>query len=268
MATLFIVATPIGNLQDISARALSVLRSVPVLACEDTRVTRKILSHYEIPRPPQLLSVHEYNEHKSVPRLIRFLSAGHNVAYTSDAGMPGISDPGYLLVRDTRAAGHAVVVVPGPSAVITALVASGLPMAGFTFLGFPPRQPGRRRYLLARVASVPETLILYESPRRLGCLLADALAVLGDRRAAVALDLTKMFESVEQDWLSMLVERYQEPVHGEATVVIAGHMPKFLREGNGAGNNHVTHETFMPAGRSAARRNPTDKPARQAQSKS
>ena len=230
MATLFIVATPIGNLQDISGRALLVLRDVEVLACEDTRVTRKILSYYQIPRPPHLLSVHEHNEHKTVPRVVHFLEEGHDVAYASDAGMPGISDPGYLLVRAARAAGHGVVVIPGPSAVITALIASGLPTAGFTFLGFPPRQSGRRQRLLARFASAPETLILYESPRRLGVLLADALEILGDRRAAVAIDLTKMFESVEQDWLSALAERYRETVRGEATVIIAGHAPKFLRE--------------------------------------
>ncbi|VBB68803.1 rRNA small subunit methyltransferase I [invertebrate metagenome] len=229
MATLFIIATPIGNLQDISVRALAVLRTVQVLACEDTRITRKLLSHYRIPRPPQLLSVHEYNEHKNVHRVVRFLSEGHDVAYVSDAGMPGISDPGYLLVCNARAAGHIVVVVPGPSALIAALVTSGLPMAGFTFLGFLPRQSGRRQRLLARMASAPETLVLYESPRRLGSLLADALSVLGDRRAAVTLDLTKVFESVEQDWLSALSKRYRGSVRGEATVVIAGHLPKFLR---------------------------------------
>ncbi len=241
MATLFIIATPIGNLQDISARALSVLRSVSVLACEDTRVTRKILSYYQIPRPPYLLSVHEYNEHKNVPRVIRFLSDGNDVAYASDAGMPGISDPGYLLVHAARAAGHGVVVIPGPSAVITALVASGLPTTGFTFLGFPPRQPGRRRRLLARVALTPETLVFYESPRRLGGFLADALDILGDRRAAVAIDLTKMFETVEQGWLSELAERYGEPGRGETTVVIAGHSPKFMRGGR------KWHEEAVPA---------------------
>ena len=229
MSTLFIIATPIGNLQDITVRALAILRQVPVLACEDTRVTRKLLSHYEITRPSRLLSIHEYNEHHNVPRVVRFLSDGYDVAYVSDAGMPGISDPGYLLVCSARAAGHAVVVVPGASALLTALVTSGLPMTGFTFLGFLPRQSGRRRRLLARMASVPETLVLYESPRRLGSLLADALAVLGDRRAAVTLDLTKIFENVEQDWLSALSARYRNTVRGEVTVIIAGSLPKFCR---------------------------------------
>ncbi len=229
MSTLFIIATPIGNLQDISVRAIAILRQVPVLACEDTRVTRKILSHYEIARPSRLLSIHEYNEHTKVPLVVRFLSDGYDVAYVSDAGMPGISDPGYLLVCTARAAGHGVVVVPGASAILTALVTSGLPMTGFTFLGFLPRQSGRRRRLLARMASVPETLVLYESPRRLGSLLTDALAVLGDRRAAVTIDLTKIFESVEQDWLSVLSERYREAVRGEVTVIIAGCLQKFCR---------------------------------------
>ena len=243
MSTLFIIATPIGNLQDISVRALAVLRQVPVLACEDTRVTRKLLSHYEITRPSRLLSIHEYNEHQNVPRVVRLLSEGYDVAYVSDAGMPGISDPGYLLVCSARAAGHTVLVIPGASALLTALVTSGLPMTGFTFLGFLPRQSSRRRRLLARMASVPETLVLYESPRRLGILLADALAVLGDRRAAVTIDLTKIFETVEQDWLSALSARYRDIVRGEATVIISGLLPKFCRGSSLAENEQAVKRT-------------------------
>ncbi len=230
MSCLFVVATPIGNLQDISARALATLREVQALICEDTRVTRKLLSRYEIPRPRYLFSAHEYNEHQAVARVIGLLNSGVNVAYTSDAGMPGVSDPGYLLIRGAREAGHDVVVVPGPSAAITALIASGLPSSGFAFLGFPPRKPGKRTRLLERVAAYPETLVFFESPNRLAQFLADALAVLGNRRAAVVIDLTKVFETVEQAWLSELVEKYAEPPKGEVTVVIAGDSSKFRRD--------------------------------------
>ena len=202
-----------------------------MLVCEDTRVTRKLLTHFGIPTPRVLFSAHEHNEHKSVRRILGFLDAGDDVGYCSDAGMPGISDPGFLMIREARAAGHAVEVYPGPSAVVTALVASGLPSEAFSFLGFPPRKTGQRRNALARLAERPDTLIFFESPHRLGGFLADAQAVLGDRRAAVCANLTKMFERIDTGWLADLARKYEadEP-RGEVTVVIAGNSPKFRRE--------------------------------------
>lgn len=226
MASLFLVATPIGHIQDISVRALSILRSVPALVCEDTRVTLKILSYYKIPRPLYLLSVNTYNEHKNVSKVIQLLSSGYNVAYTSDAGTPGISDPGYLLARDSHRAGHAVTVLPGPSAVLTALVASRLPITTFTFLGFLPRQLGQRRILLSRFVFSPDTLVFYESPRRLGQSLVNALEILGNRYAAIAINLTRRFESVTNNRLSELVKLCASSIRGEVTVIIAGHSSK------------------------------------------
>lgn len=227
MSCLFVVATPIGNLDDISVRALTTLREIEVLVCEDTRVTRKLLSHFEIPKPRFLFSAHEHNEHQAVARVVGLLDKGTDVAYTSDAGMPGISDPGYLLIRGAMAAGHRVVAIPGPSAVTTALVVSGLPSNGFAFFGFPPRRSGKRTHFLERIASYPETLVFFESPHRLRAFLEDALTVLGNRRAAIAVELTKIFETVEQAWLAELVEMFDTPPKGEVTVVIAGDNAKF-----------------------------------------
>lgn len=229
MSTLYVVATPIGNLEDITRRALRVLGEVDAIACEDTRVTRKLLSHFEIPKP-QMFACHEHNEARSAQGIVKLLDQGRSVALCSDAGMPGISDPGYRVISAARAAGHDIAVIPGPSAVNAALVASGLPSSSYTFLGFAPRKAGQRQRWLAREAESPHTLVLFESPQRLGELLQDALATLGDRRAAVAIELTKMFESVTDGWLSELAPRYAEPPRGEVTVVIAGAKKGFVRE--------------------------------------
>jgi len=230
MGTLFLIGTPIGNLEDISARALRVLGEVDALACEDTRRTRKIYEHFALPSPRTIFACHEHNEDRAVARIAGLLGQGLSVALATDAGMPGISDPGFRAVQAALAGGHRIEAIPGPSAVATALVLSGLSAASYTFLGFPPRKPGKRKNFLAAEADAPHTLVLFESPHRTGALLTDALAVLGDRRAAVAIELTKMFEETARGWLSELAERFAvETPRGEVTVAIAGNNPKFLR---------------------------------------
>jgi 16S rRNA (cytidine1402-2'-O)-methyltransferase len=231
MATLFVVATPIGNLEDVTLRAIRVLGSVGALAVEDTRITPRLLDRHGIPRPPVMFACHEHNEDRAAARIVELLSGGTDVALATDAGMPGVSDPGFRAVRAALEAGHGVQVLPGPSAVTTALVASGLPVSSFTFHGFPPRTSGKRRNLLAREADAPHTLVFYESPHRIQALLEDALAVLGDRRAAVCFELTKLHERVRRGFLSELV---QDPdvkaPKGEITALIAGDNAKFRRD--------------------------------------
>jgi len=223
-AHLYLVATPIGNLQDLTLRALTVLRSVDAIACEDTRRTLKVLAAFEIPRPGAFFSCHDYNERAAVGRVLGLLGGGRSVALCTDAGTPLLSDPGFLVAREARAAGFPVEVVPGPSAVTTALVASGLPAHAFTFRGFPPRKPGPRRRLLAGHLVSDASLVLFEAPQRLAALLADAAAVLGsDREAAVCMELTKRFEKVDRGPLGELAVRYaSDAPRGEVTVVIAG----------------------------------------------
>lgn len=218
---LYLVATPIGNLGDISLRALEVLKSVDFVASEDTRKTGLLLKHFEIKKPQ--LSFHEYNEEKVLPRLLSLLREGKSIALVTNAGSPAVSDPGYLLVRGVIEAGLPLTAIPGPSALIPALILSGLPVHSFTFRGFGPRKPGARRRWLAMDASSPHTLIFYESPYRLKAFLQDALAVFGDRPAAAANDLTKLFETVWRGSISSLLARLeQEEPRGEYTVVIAG----------------------------------------------
>jgi len=219
---LYIVATPIGNLGDISLRALETLRAVDVIASEDTRKTGIMLKHFEISKPQG--SFYEQNEQKHLPRLIGMLKEGKDVALVSNAGTPGVSDPGFTLVRAALEEGIEVTAVPGPSALIMALVLSGLPVHAFTFRGFPPRKSGARRNFLAIDEAAPHTLIFYESPYRLVDFLKDALAVYGDRPAAVANDLTKKFEAITRGLLSELIERFgkEEKLLGEYTVVIGG----------------------------------------------
>jgi 16S rRNA (cytidine1402-2'-O)-methyltransferase len=218
---LYLVATPIGNLKDMSLRALEVLKEVDVIASEDTRKTGFLLKHFEIQKPQ--ISFHAYNEQKTVARLIDLLESGKNVALVTDAGSPGISDPGYLLVRAAVDHGLELTAIPGPSAVIMAATLSGLPLHSFTFRGFPPHKPiGRQKFLAADKES-PHTLVYYESPYRLAAFLEDALVVFGDRQAAVSNDLTKMFESTLRGSLSDLATRCTaEKIRGEYTVVIAG----------------------------------------------
>jgi len=218
---LYLVATPIGNLGDITLRALDTLRNADYVVSEDTRKTGLLLKHFEIKKPQ--ISFHEYNEQKALPRILSLLREGKSVALVTNAGTPSISDPGYLLVRSAIGAGAQITAIPGPSAIVPALILSGLPVHSFLFRGFPPRKPGPRRRFLAADRGLPHTLVYYESPFRLRAFLQDALEVLGDRQAALANDLTKMFERVDRDSLSQLIVKMKEiEPRGEYTVVIAG----------------------------------------------
>jgi 16S rRNA (cytidine1402-2'-O)-methyltransferase len=220
--TLWLVGTPIGNLGDISERARDVLAAVDVIACEDTRRTRALLSHLGIPAP-RLVSFFEGNERRRTPELLERLRGGETVAVVSDAGMPGLSDPGYRLVADAVEQGIPVDVVPGPSAAVAALVLSGLPTDRFAFEGFLPRRAGQRRTRLEELADDPRTLVLFESPRRVASLLADAVAVLGDRRAALVRELTKAHQEVIRGTLSEIGERLEgRELRGEVVVVLEG----------------------------------------------
>jgi 16S rRNA (cytidine1402-2'-O)-methyltransferase len=218
---LYLVATPIGNLNDITLRALETLREVDFIAAEDTRKTGLLLKHFDIQKPQ--IAFHEYNEQRAGERIEELLRQGKSVAVVTNAGTPGISDPGFTLVRRAINAQVGVTMIPGPAAFVMALVLSGLPVHSFTFRGFPPRKPAARRRFLEIDKDMPHTLIFYESPYRLLDFLHDALAVFGDRPAALANDLTKMFEKVERGTLStllLLVE--QSKLKGEFIVVIAG----------------------------------------------
>jgi 16S rRNA (cytidine1402-2'-O)-methyltransferase len=218
---LYLVATPIGNLGDITLRALETLRTVDVVVSEDTRKTGIMLKHFEIKKPQ--ISFYEQNEARNLPKIMDLLEQGQSVALVTNAGSPAVSDPGFTLVRAAIEAGVQITAIPGPTAVITALVLSGLPVHSFTFRGFPPRKSGPRRRFMAVDENSPHTLIFYESPYRLKAFLEDALAVYGDRRAAVANDLTKLFETVHRAPLSELIQRYEkEEPRGEYTVVIEG----------------------------------------------
>lgn len=218
---LYLVSTPIGNLGDITLRALETLKAVDVVASEDTRKTGFLLKHFDIKKPQ--LSFHEYNEDRVLPKILALLREGQSVALVTDAGSPGISDPGFLLVRGVLEAGLPVTSIPGPTAVIMALVLSGLPAHSFTFRGFGPRKPGPRQRWLAVDAESPHTLVFYESPYRLKAFLQDAKTVYGDRPMALANDLTKMFESVWRGRISEILARLEsEPPRGEYTIVIGG----------------------------------------------
>ncbi|MGI6345357.1 MAG: 16S rRNA (cytidine(1402)-2'-O)-methyltransferase [Bacillota bacterium] len=218
---LYLCATPIGNLADVTQRVLDVLRSVDLIAAEDTRHTRKLLAHYQIHKP--LVSYHEHNEHSQAEELLRQVSAGAQVAVVSDAGMPGISDPGVVLVQKAVEQGLPFTVLPGPSAVLTALVLSGLDTDQFAFLGFPPRNSSKRRQWLETFRSLPLTLVFYEAPHRLQGCLKDLLESLGDRQIAVARELTKQFEEVRRGSLSEMVRFYAEhEPRGEFVLVVAG----------------------------------------------
>ncbi len=227
---LYVVATPIGNLEDISARALRVLREADVIACEDTRRTWQLLTHFEIPRPRAIVSYREQNEQRQSERLADELAAGAIVALCTDGGYPGISDPGYRLLRLAAQRGLPVQVIPGPSAVSVALLTSGLSTASYTFKGFPPKKSGGLKRFFEEERESPHTLVYFESPFRVGKSLDAALAVLGDREAAVCMELTKKFERVARGHLaSLAVDFAATHVKGEVTIVIAGNNPKFLR---------------------------------------
>jgi 16S rRNA (cytidine1402-2'-O)-methyltransferase len=221
MAELFVVATPIGNLNDVSERARRVLASVDRVLAEDTRHTGRLLQHLEIQRP--LTSLHAHNEASRVEQVVRWLSEGQSLALVSDAGTPLVSDPGSRLVHAIREAGYRVTPIPGPSAVLAALVGSGLPMDRFSFLGFPARSGADRRRTLAMIAEGPMTTVLFESPERLVALLTDLQDLCADdREVCVARELTKRFETFTTGPISEVIQTYRdEPARGEVTVVVA-----------------------------------------------
>src|SRR5438105_11306226 len=219
---LYLVVTFIGNLNDITLRALNTLREVDVVASEDTRKTGLLLKHFDISKPQ--IAFHEHNEQRAGQQIEDMLKQGKSVALVTNAGTPGISDPGFTLVRRAIAAQIEVTMIPGPTAFVMALVLSGLPVHSFTFRGFPPRKSGPRRRFLEIDKDSPHTLIFYESPYRLEAFLKDALEVFGNREAALANDLTKMFEHVERGTISSLLEwvEQQSKLKGEFIIVIAG----------------------------------------------
>ena len=218
MGTLYVVGTPIGNLEDITRRAARVLGEVSMVAAEDTRVSRRLLNHLGIRVP--CVSCNEHNWRQRLPDLVKALATG-DVALVTDAGMPGVSDPGAAVVSAVVAEGFDARVIPGPSAVTTALAVSGMQADSFAFLGFLPRRGRERRERLAAVAATPDTLVFYESPHRLQATLADLLGLLGDRPLAVCRELTKLHEEVWRGRISEAIERFAEP-RGEFVLVVAG----------------------------------------------
>ncbi|KAB2915844.1 MAG: 16S rRNA (cytidine(1402)-2'-O)-methyltransferase [Hyphomicrobiaceae bacterium] len=219
-AGLYLVATPIGNLADITLRALSVLERAGIVYCEDTRHSRTLLAHYGIAQ--QLRPYHEHNGERERPHILAALAAGKSVAVISDAGTPLISDPGYKLVREAIAAGHAVTSLPGPSAVLTALAVAGIATDAFLFAGFLPPRQGARRTRLAELRAVPATLVLFEAPSRLAGSLDDIAAVLGDREAAVARELTKLHEDVRRGTPAELSQWAAESAPRGEMVILVG----------------------------------------------
>ena len=220
-AGLYLVATPIGNLRDISLRALETLAAADVIACEDSRVTRKLTEHYGIAAP--LTPYHEHNAAEARPKLLARLADGQAVALVSDAGTPLISDPGYKLVRAASEAGHTVIAVPGASAVLTALGVAGLPTDRFFFEGFLPPKQAARQKRIAQLAAIPATLVLFESGPRLPAALADLAAGLGARAAAICRELTKLHEEIRRDDLAGLARHYESggETRGEIVIVVA-----------------------------------------------
>ena len=217
--TLYVVATPIGNLEDVTLRALRVLKEVGLIACEDTRRTRTLLSHFGIHVP--VTSYFEHNKLTKGPAILRALSEGKSVALVTDAGTPGISDPGFLLVQAARAAGVPVVPVPGPSAVIAALSAAGVPADRFVFDGFLPVKPGRRLHRLEALRDLEMTVVCYESPHRVLASLEAIAQVFGDREIVAAREMTKQFEEIVRGTARQLAERFAAGrVRGEFTLII------------------------------------------------
>lgn len=227
---LHVVATPIGNLGDLSPRAREAFASASVIACEDTRRTWQLLSHFGIPRPATMFSYRQGNEERTADVAITAAKEGRHVVLCSDGGYPGISDPGYRLMRKCAMEGVPYEIVPGASAVEVALLLSGLPTSSFTFRGFPPRGPGACRNFFAEDADKEHTTIVFESPFRIAATLGAALDALGDREAAVCLELTKMHERVSRGYLSDLAAEFSAArTKGEAVIVIAGSNPKFRK---------------------------------------
>lgn len=226
---LHVVATPIGNLGDLSPRALDAFKAASLIACEDTRRTWQLLTHFGVPRP-EMLSYRQGNEERTGETVAAALRARREVVLCSDGGYPAISDPGYRLIRKCAQEGLPYEVVPGASAVNVALLMSGLPTSSFTFKGFPPRGPGALRNWFADERDRDPTLVLFESPFRIGATLQAAFDALGDREAAVCIELTKLHERVSRGYLSDLAKEYADAkVKGEVALVIAGSNPKFSR---------------------------------------
>ncbi|MGQ4810301.1 Ribosomal RNA small subunit methyltransferase I [Candidatus Entotheonellaceae bacterium PAL068K] len=220
--TLYVVATPIGNLEDITLRALRILREVDLIAAEDTRHTRKLLTHHGIAQP--LVSYREHNKQRQAPRLLAWLQSGQNIALVTDAGTPGVSDPGYHLLQALLSAVVPIVPIPGPTAAIAALSVAGLPTDRFIFEGFLPLKGGRRRRRLEALRDEPRTMVIYESPHRLLRLLQDIVTHLGaERRVVIGRELTKRFEEITRGTASTLLDTLQgRTMRGECTVVVAG----------------------------------------------
>jgi len=219
---LIVVSTPIGNLEDLSPRARTALESADLIACEDTRHTGRLLARLGIKRT--LLSLHEHNERQRVPRILEDLTGGKTVAVVSDAGTPLLSDPGFLLVREAARRKIPIEAVPGPSAILTALVVSGLPPYPFTFAGFPPPRRGKRKTFLGRLAELGHTVVLFESPHRLLASLEDVLEVFGDREACLARELTKLHEETLRAPISELIEilNQRDKLRGEFVLIVSG----------------------------------------------
>ncbi|HEY7535880.1 MAG TPA: 16S rRNA (cytidine(1402)-2'-O)-methyltransferase [Thermodesulfobacteriota bacterium] len=219
---LYIVSTPIGNLEDITLRAIRILKEVDLIACEDTRVTKKLLSHYQVQKP--LTSYHEHNEEEKAKYLLSLLEAGKNIALVSDAGTPGISDPGYRLISIASKNGVEVIPIPGSSAAIAALSVSGLSSLSFTFFGFIPKSTKKRREFLEAIKESSQTLIFFESPNRVTKTLNDALEIFGDKNISVSRELTKAFEETLRGEISSIIEKLKQRKEnrGEFTIVIEG----------------------------------------------
>lgn len=236
--TLFVVATPIGNMEDITLRAQRILKEADVLACEDTRQTAKIYNYYEIPKPEIRVPYHEHNEKKMEERLLELLLEGKSVALCSDAGYPGISDPGYRIIARASEEGIPVEVIPGASAVPIALLMSGLPTSSYVFKGFAPKKSGQRQRFCREDGDRGHTMVIYESPYRVVKFLKDAYEALGDRMGAVCIELTKKFQRVHRGYLADLIEEFKDKtVKGEVVIVIAGNNPKFTREAGADGES-------------------------------
>lgn len=217
--TLYLVATPIGNLQDITLRALETLRSVDLIACEDTRHTRNLLNHFRISN--KTVSYHEHNEQERAEEFVDRLVAGENIAIVSDAGTPGICDPGFRIVQRASEIGAAVVPIPGAAAFVSGVIVSGLPTDSLFFGGFLPSKKGERRKRLEEVRDIPATLLFYEAPHRLSASIGDCLAVLGDRNASVSRELTKLHEETVRGTLSFLFDHFQKTkIKGEIVIAI------------------------------------------------
>ncbi len=220
--TLFVVATPIGHMEDITLRAIRTLKEVELIAAEDTRQTRKLMTRYKVSKP--LLSYHDHNKEKRTPALIEKLKAGNSIALVTDAGTPSVSDPGHYLVRAAVSAAIPVVPIPGASALIAALSVSGLPTDSFVFIGFVPRKSAKRRDLLERLKEEPRTLIFYESPKRLLGLMQEVINLMGDRKAVVARELTKIHEEILRGSLSKILKvlAARSALKGECTLLVGG----------------------------------------------